>query len=105
MLRHRLPIGRRRYVCLSVKLCLKNPKSFLDTVSTGSGSMKGLSRKKFSSCRQQFLAASHATYREPFKLSHEALVPGVQRTSKPLQLTHPSPCRPFLFLLLVLPFA
>jgi len=33
---------------------------FLDRVSTGSGSMKGLSRKKFSPCRQQFLAASHA---------------------------------------------
>jgi hypothetical protein len=51
------------------------------------GSMKGLSRKKVSSCRQQFLAASHSTYRAPFKLSHDALAPAVQRTSKPLQLT------------------
>jgi hypothetical protein len=70
----------------------------LDRVSTGSGSMKGLSRKKFSSCRQQFLAAS-LTSRAPFKLSHNAMAPGVQRISKPLPLTRPSSCRPFLFLL------
>ena len=38
--------------------------------------MKGLSRKKFSPCRQQFLAASQSRTGNHFKLSHDALAPG-----------------------------
>jgi hypothetical protein len=60
--------------------------------------MKGLSKKSF-------LHAAHSSWQlaihvpGTFKPSHDALAPDVQRTSKPLQLTSHSPCRPFLFLL------
>ena len=35
---------------------------WVDEVRTGSGSMKGLSRKKYHLSRQEFLAASHSTH-------------------------------------------
>src|SRR5260370_47237 len=39
---------------------------------TGSGSMKGLSRKKFHPSRQKFLAASHSTHPKRFNVNHHA---------------------------------
>jgi len=39
---------------------------------TASGSMKGLSRKKFHPSRQKFLAASHSTHPKPFNANQHA---------------------------------
>ncbi len=39
---------------------------------TGSGSMKGLSRKKFLPSRQKLLAASYAPYPKPRNAHHHA---------------------------------
>ncbi len=66
--------------------------------------MKGLSRKKFYPCRQQFLAASPVRPGNHASFCHEALAPGVQRPSKPLQLTVIPLSTVFVFAL-VLPFA